>query len=101
MPILAFESKKERKENSRSKVGRKKKEEERKFPIKGWKKEVIIFSCCSVIFNKCAVKAFVSKIQKNYRNSHDHDKEGTTRGPKREFSLIHKVIEDSVNNGSI
>lgn len=89
------------------------KKEENVFPLVGdtllefltkkndLEKEVIIFSCCSVIFNKCAVKAFVSKIQKNYRNSHDHDKEGTTRGPKREFSLIHKVIEDSVNNGSI
>jgi len=38
MPILAFESKKERKENSRSKIGRKQKEKERKFPIKDRKK---------------------------------------------------------------
>ena len=36
--ILAFESKNERKENSRSKIGRKKKEKERKFPIKDRKK---------------------------------------------------------------
>jgi len=38
MPILAFESKKEGKENSRSKIGRKQKEKERKFSIKDRKK---------------------------------------------------------------